>query len=354
MAENPQRLNKSMMNSPYFSGYTQGKQGAQPVNRPNMYNVRQGGVPVRSGQPSQQTHIYGRPIYSDRGSAKSYAKYQKFNNKEYDAYSKQKRRERDYFFVMRKGTCFFMLVLAAILIAVIALGFVGIPSLNNYTSLFVQPDNTVAEDRGEGYEDTTKHISFADPIYGFISKIMGKEMLDANGNPYTYQENADAIAAEANETPEDSMGAIASIIYQYFPIAIAVIAIFALVILIIGFGGMLGKRIFKGYGALAIVMLVMSLVVTVAGLAVLGNKAGNPQIGEDGTLVSVLDFSKVLPFLTRIFTGVPNAAVDGEAAVTPAAYAAGYGLMALIVIPLLIMVLSLFARRKVPYSVFDR
>lgn len=354
MAGNPQRLNKNLVDSPFLMGYSQQNQSKPAADRPNMSSVRQGVTPASSNKASAAGGIHGRPVYSSRSGAAQYAKYQKHNKQEYDAYSKQKRKERDYFFVMRKGTCFLMFVLAAVLIAIIALSIVGMPQMDNYIALFVSPDNTLQDERADDYQDASVYISIADPIYGFLGKITGKEMLDANGEPYTFAGNADALAAGAEANPEDSMGGIASILYQYFPAAIIVIALFALVIMIISFAGMLGKRIYKGYGALAIVMLVMSLIVAVAGLAVLGNKSGNPQVDSDGVLVSVLDFSRLVPFFTRIFSGAPAAAVDGAEAIIPVAYAAGYGLLALVAVPLVITVLSLFAKRKVPYSVFDR
>lgn len=362
MAENRQHPDRNQMISPYFPSYSQGRQSGGPVSRPNMAMGKAAGGQTRNRPVLRPDEIPGRPVYADRSQAKTYVKYQKYSQQEYDAYAKRKKKERDYFFVMRKGACFLMFVFAVLILAVLALSIVDVPAVGQYTSVFVEPDNTPEDMRGEGYEDATAYISFKDPIFGFIEGFTKKEANPDEANPeepaaspYTFGANARLIAGRVADVPEDSMGSIASLVYQYFPITIALIAILAFVVVIISIGGMAGSRIFKGYGALAIVMLVLALVVAVAGLAVMGAKMGNPQIGEDGTVeASILDFSRILDYLTRVFSGAPETTIDTETTAPAVPYAAGFGLLVLIVAPLAIAVTSLFARQKVPYSVFDR
>lgn len=361
MADKIQNNPGSIVNSPFYAGYP----AWHMDNRTSMPAMKAPGVaggvkmgtpntlPVNYASAPRTTYNYNTANYYNFGAtpgvAKSVsapaaapAKYLKYQPKEYDAYAKQKRRERDYFWVMRRGVCFLMFVLSLLLVMVIAVGIVGLPAFEQYTAMFTAPDITPAEERPEGYQDTTSNISFADAIYGFIGKLTGKQMLDANQEPYTYQANADAVAEGLNAHPEDPMGAIANILVQYFPIAICLFAIFALVVAILAFSALFGKRIFKGFGALSIVMLLMCLIVAAAGLAVLGVKSGAPYIDEaTGLLVSVLDFTKAVPFLTGIFSTVK------------VAYIAGYGLLAMIAGSVMLLLLSVFARRKVPYSVFD-
>lgn len=331
MADKFQNNPNSLVNSPFYAGYPAWHRGTSS-NSPAMkapgsaQGVRTGNPAMPAAYPSPRRTAPTAPAVTGP------AKYVKYQPKEYDAYAKQKRKERDYFWVMRKGVCFFMLVIAIAMVAVVALGIVGLPAVEQYTAMFV-----------ENGTETSVNIPFGDAVYGFIGKITGTEMLDANGLPYTYQANADAVAAGIEAHPEDSMGAIAGILVQYFPAAIVVLIIFALVIAVLALLSMFGKRIFKGFGALAIVMLLMGVIAAAAGLAILGIKSGAPYVdAETGLLVSILDFSKVVAFLTGAFSAIKEV------------YIAGTGLFILLAGSIVLLLLSMFARRKVPYSVFDR
>lgn len=336
MADNPQRMNKNMMNSPYFSGYSQGKQGREPAYRPNMTKVGQGGASVRrsSAPPVAVGQMPGRPIYSNQSPVKATAKYQKFKQQEYDAYSKQKRKERDYFFVMRRGICFFIMLVSIVMLAALALSFVKV--MPEYTSFFIEADTTLAADRPEGYTDASKYISVADPIYGLIGNITNKP--DAQ---YTYQANVDALKAQADANPAISMLGLFATVYEYHPIAIAMLAIFTLTVFIMSFAGMFNRRIYKGFGALAIIMLIMSVVVLFSGMLIMYSKMG--MFAPEQT---TMDFSLFL----KIFSA-NTPPVDATAAVP---YLAGYAIYAIAACPVVILFLSVFARRKIPYSVFDR
>ena len=104
--------------------------------------------------------------------------------------------------------------------------------------------------------------------------------------------------------------------------------IIALVLMIKAFLAMFGKRIFKCFGLGAILMLVCAGVVALGGLAFLA--------GVDGTL----DFGAIVNVLLGSFTN-------------PGGLVGGYGLLILLVLPLLVLILSMFARKKIPYSIFD-
>ena len=160
------------------------------------------------------------------------------------------------------------------------------------------------------------------------------------------------ITDEAREA--DSMGQIAGMAWQYFPIVLIVGALMAVIILIISFLSLFGRRIFKGFGFMSIIMLVAGLVAFVAGLAASGNYMGNPMILEDGTATSVIDFSQIMNFAMGLINGAPATAIDPETMVEPLKLVAGYGLIIVLAIPVVMLILSFFARKKVPYSIFDK
>lgn len=194
-------------------------------------------------------------------------------------------------------------------------------------------EETDGETDGETEEGEEEEEAPAGPVFGYVLA------------------NTD-ISAEARE--QDSMGSIASMIFNYAPVLLVVGALFAVVIIIIAFLALFGRRIFKGFGFLAIVMLLAGLAMYMAGLAAMGNYMGNPSINADGELVSVLDFNQLVNFAFGVFQGAPETALDPEVDVMPLTMVAGYGLLIIMVIPVIILLLSIFARKKVPYSIFDK
>jgi predicted RND superfamily exporter protein len=107
---------------------------------------------------------------------------------------KRRRKERDYFFIMRRGVCFLLLLFSLIWIAVIALNYLNI--LPNFTSFVIEKDLTPLDERleidtgevdGDGnaimqaYADKSVYVSMMDPLYGGIAAILKKPMVDANG-----------------------------------------------------------------------------------------------------------------------------------------------------------------------------
>ena len=153
---------------------------------------------------------------------------------------------------------------------------------------------------------------------------------------------------------QDSMGSIASMAFNYAPIILVVGAVFAVLLIVFAFLSLFGRRIFKGFGIMSIIMLLAGLAMFVAGLAAMGNYMGNPSITEDGVLVSVLDFSQLMNFAFGVFQGAPATALDPATDVMPLKLVSGYGMLIILVVPVVILLLSIFARKKVPYSIFDK
>ena len=148
------------------------------------------------------------------------------------------------------------------------------------------------------------------------------------------------------------MTSIAAMIFKFFPVALVLMAVTALIAAITSFLGMFNRRIFKGFGLAAIIMLVCAVVTLAAGLVALGNYNGNPQL-VDEAVVSVLDFSKIGGFVMQGITGAP-ATAPTDVTMMNLVFTCGFGMLILLVVPVVILVLSFFARKKVPYSIFDR
>ena len=338
---------------------------------------------------------------------------------------KNKRREKDYFFIMRRGVCLVIMLLALVWVGVFAMNYLGI--LPEYTSFLIQPDLTPLDERLdvetgeldedgnaiiETYVDTSAYVSFIDPIFGALKNIVGVDMgTDENGEslsafydgtllqlaPETATEGeGDDVVAEAAEeensgegekteegedgeesevveeeiptfppqvstaviTDEareaDSMTSIAAMAWTYFPIVLLVGAVFALIIFLIALFSLFGRRIYKGFGIMSIIMLLGGVAALLAGMAAMGNYMGNPMLLEDGTATSVIDFSQITAFLTGALNGAPATAIDPETTAQPLTMVAGYGLLIVLIIPIVILILSFFARKKVPYSIFDK
>lgn len=348
---------------------------------------------------------------------------------------KNRRKEREYFFIMRRGVCFAIMLLALVWVAVFALNYLNV--LPEYTSFLAQPDLTPLDEREdidtgevdeegfaivEEYVDKTAYVSFIDPIFGALKNILGLDMGTteegeslsafydgtlAQLSPESVKtgdeevsegeddivaeaapaedaegENADEEATEGEGTEEgaeeeteekvvfkpqvstavitdeareaDSMGSIAGMAWTYFPIVLVAGAVVALIAFLLALFSLFGRRIFKGFGIMSIIMLVAGLVAFVAGLAASGNYMGNPMMLEDGTVTSVIDFSQLMPFAMGLLNGAPATAIDPETTVAPLQMVAGYGLLIILIIPVVMLILSFFARKKVPYSIFDK
>lgn len=330
--------------------------------------------------------------YASRGASAATAKSRKSV-----PVKKNKRKERDYFFVMRRGVCFFIMVLCLVWVAILVLNYLAI--LPDYTSFLIRPDYTPIDERlevetgeldedgnaiVEEYADQTSYIGFIDPVYGALRALAGLEFNDENGNSQSpvYDEikgalsPAEAVEAEAadeeEEDPaeedadeeeteetgdakaEDGMYSIAAMVFEYFPALLILSALAAVIMLILAFLSLFGRRIFKGFFWFSLVMTIAGVATLLAGLVAMGYYEGNPSFGEDGAVISILNLSRITDFLFGAFAGAPETALDPEVDAIPPKVVAGYGLLVVAIVPLVSLILSLFAKKKVPYSIFDK
>ncbi len=257
---------------------------------------------------------------------------------------KKQRKEKDYFFVMRKFVCFLMMLLMLVSIAYFALNYVKIAAIpSKFTALFMETEAKKTETPGEGEDtgeetppdseasnadetgdkpDTGIYYSALDPIFGFIKYVGNKFNMDIKiGESPLY----DAMIAKVEVGMADT---IAQYIILAFPVAMIVYIITALVMFIKCFIGMCGRRISKLLPLGSIVMLLCAAVTAFGGLAYLTDVAGKMNYGG---------------IVTVLIGGVTGAG----------GFTGGYGLLILLGLPLIAFILSLFAKKKVPYSIFD-
>lgn len=277
---------------------------------------------------------------------------------------KKQKKEKDYFFVMRKAVCFVMCLLMLVSVAYFALGFVSGVLPAKYTALFMEteakavdeddaenPDGEEtegeeetadnADEEGDGEEtadpdadgegegdeedeevDTGVYYSPLDPIFGFVKFVGNKLNLELDfGESPLY----DSMIAKVEVGMADSIASYAIIA---FPVALIVYIITALVMMVKAFIGMCGRRICKCFGLGSIVMIICAAITAVGGLAFTTDVAGTMAFGE------------ITNILLGALTGVGG-------------FTGGFGLLILLVLPVITLLLSMFARKKVPYSIFD-
>lgn len=245
---------------------------------------------------------------------------------------KKVKKGKDYFFVMRKFVCFLMFLLFTVSLALVVLPYLEI--VPEYTAFMVEPDYTpqeeqeATEDEEEDllvpYENQSVYYNAVDPIFGIINKYTGLEL----GESPLY--NTMAAKAEVGYA-----NAIAGYIVQFFPVAIVIFVITALICMIKAFLGMFGKRIYKGFGLGAVVMLISGAVLLLAGVFY------NMEISNES-----FDFSGLMPFIVSTLSTPENIETAPQ-------IAAGFGLLGMLALPVLLLLLSILARKKVPFSIFD-
>ena len=174
---------------------------------------------------------------------------------------------------------------------------------------------TEGED-GEGTEEEAPagtYYAISDPVFGWISFIGGKLGIDLDlGDSPWYDAQISKVEAGMTDT-------LAPILIQAFPAALILYVIFALSLFIKTFicWASNDRRIYRRTGIECIIMVILALVVA------LGGYAGTVEI--DGTL----DFAGIVNFLLGGVTGVGG-------------FTAGYGMLILIIIPLVAFILSFF------------
>lgn len=316
---------------------------------------------------AKDNSLYRRKVESINGNGGVDTYYYRLPNDE-------KQRGKDYFFVMRKLVCFIMFLLLLVSVAYFGLSFMKFSvlpaNMQQYGALFMETEPKVAEEgEGEGEEEEGEEgeEEASDADHSLIyAEGEEEEEGDEEGEEGEEEEEEPAAATfdgtlyfgldplfgglkywsnklmnqeiDLGESPlYDSMmeiyevgmvDQIASYIILAMPIAIVVYVIIALVLMIKAFLGMFGRRIFKMFGLGAILMLLCGGVIALGGLAFLA--------GVDGSL----DFGGIVNVLIGGLTGAGG-------------FTGGMGLLIILAIPLIVLILSMFARKKIPYSIFD-
>jgi len=284
---------------------------------------------------------------------------------------KKPRREKDYFFVMRKFVCFLMLLIMLVSVAYFALNFVKIEAIPaNFTALFIETEKKAAEpgDNGEDIDDKENGeeitpanadetaegdsaegepaegeegeegeekapafdgiaYSAFDPVFGFLKYVGGKVGIDLDFSDTDFGKSPlyDGMIAKMENGMTDTL---TTVFVYAMPIAIIVYIITALIMAIKAFIGMFGRRICKCFGLGSIVMIICAALVAFGGLASTVDVAGT------------MEFGNIVNILIGGLTGVGG-------------FTGGYGLLIILVLPIITLLLSMLARKKIPYSIFD-
>lgn len=344
-----------MMNSPYYSSYQQGGGSVRNNKAPaGMFVPGTGVGQTRNAAPSGVKN--SRPIMP--------VTQPRLTPKQVKKLEKQRRKERDHFYVMRKFICFLLFLFFLRIFTASAIGivtkFVALPGqifgYNTYqnTAYYVKPDNTPIDQRTDGYIDTTEYISSSDSFFGAVKSLVKLAFFDnADGTSSSPQYDSDTEYLAAVDPALDPSLSMAAIIYKYAPLLLIIILLTSLICMIKAFIGMFGRRMFKRFGLASIIIFICSAALVIYGVIACGIADGAPKY-VDEVLVSVLDFKKITSFVFSAFIGAP--AVTPDPALTTAALPieAGSGLIAILVLPIITLIFSFFARRKVPYSIFDK
>jgi hypothetical protein len=226
----------------------------------------------------------------------------------------QPKKRKDYFFIMRKGVCFFMFLILLVSVAFFALSYLKISAVpEEYITLFNEPID----------ETTSINYLVTDPIFGFIKNISGQIMdNEINlGDSTLYDDMLSKSETGMSDT-------VAGIVLAYYPLALIIYAITALFMMFKAFFGMFGKRIYKKFGLGSFIMILGAVMTALAGLAY--ETESNMQMA----------YPDVVNIIIGKFTGVTT-------------FMGGYGLVALFGLPILVLFFSMIAKKKVPYSIFD-
>lgn len=257
---------------------------------------------------------------------------------------KKPRKRKDYFFVMRKLVCFLMFWSLLMSVAYYALSYLKLSVIPvEYTALFVETDkpsdteeetenNVVTAEEGENEEEEVAEetastfdgvaYNLLDPVFGFIKYIGSKfNMTLEFGESPLY----DSLIAKVEVGMADT---VASYIILGFPVAIILYAIIAIVMMFKAFFGMFGGKVFKKFGLGGFLMIICCVIIAFGGLA------ATLDLGEKMVYTDVVGI--LIGYLQKAggFTG-------------------GYGLYLMLLFPVQVIIYSLFAKKKIPYSIFD-
>lgn len=280
---------------------------------------------------------------------------------------RKQKRGKDYFFVMRKMVCFLMFLVLLVSVAYFALGFVKIDAIpGEFLALFAETEAKAPEEDGdetEEEENTEGEASSADfigaknaegeeaategedtevaddteattntfegtlygvtdPIFGFLKFVGNKVNIDINlGESPLY----DQMIAKVEVGMADS---IAPYIIIAFPVALILYLITAFIMMIKAFIGIFGKRIVKNFGLGSIFMIIFAALTAFGGLAFTTE------------LTATMNYGGIVNILMGLITQTGG-------------FTAAYGLLILLALPVIVLILSMFCRKKIPYSIFD-
>jgi hypothetical protein len=345
---------------------------------------------------------YAPPVRKPITGANTATKKPQMSSKELRKLQKARRREKDYFYVMRKGICLIIFIFCLVVVAVSDVGFLPMDlPIDQFTAVLVKPDYTPQNIRDAATtDDTTEdseeeaseyipkdvYISFADLVYGAAAQL---KLMEAPESALVgvefYNETLDIITQKA-EGSEDMLTKLAPSIFKFVPLVAAVAFNLLIISLFFALFSMFGRRVFR-FGLVSLIVLVTCVALLAFGLA--ANGAYVEAVAEDPSIIddpseteqnilpainaeddgeedpadgeeseeeeappSLIDFANLMPFISGAFPSIPAT----EAEVVPGApvVTAGIGFLALLGGGILVFVFSLFARKKIPYAIFDR
>ncbi len=320
---------------------------------------------------------------------------------------KRNRKESDFFYVNKKLPCFLLFVCFLLIVAVVAINIIPalVPSLAendiiklalSFTSVYRVMDETPMDEREEagdstgeegeegetGYVDQTVYITMGDLLMGSINNLTGK--YDAEGDATEGDGAAEAEelpteeGAEGEESTEAVSGTpfydeykakekasgytegIALTLVAYAPLAIAVLLVIALINMLKAFLALFGKRVYKRFGLAAIICIICAVAVMLVGVGMVSLHSSV----ETGAETLSFDIGRIVDILTSAFETAPETAAEaaemaaevaaeGEEVVVKLPFQANYGLLIITVLPVVCLVLSFAAKKKIPYAIFD-
>ncbi len=274
---------------------------------------------------------------------------------------KKVKKQKDFFYIMRKPVSFVMFVLLLVLVAIFALGYINIDGISGYASIYqevpvveetpedattedtegeteaeadnAEDETTEGEESTEGEEGATEEeekpkdvipsYSAMDPIFGFIKHLSGELM----GEEIVLGESPlfDSMMAKREMGMKDTL---ASTIMFIAPVFLIIYFITALVMMFKALFSIFGKRVYKKFGLGSFVLLICAIVVLLSGVAYTTD------------LSASMNFGSAVSLLMGALSGT--------------GFVAGFGLLGMVAVPVVVMLLSLICKKKIPYSIFDR
>ncbi len=268
------------------------------------------------------------------------------------------------------------------------------------TPMDQREDEIVIDENGEEttveYQDQTVYITLGDLLMGSINNLTGKYAPDTEdgelGSGTLDSGTASAAEVPGSGTAEGDIEGeeeevskspfydaykvkelasgytegIAMTIVAYAPLAIALMVVIALINVLKAFFALFGRRVFKRFGLSAIICLICAVAVVLVGIGMISMDISIATAEENLTF----EVGRAVDLLMSAFESAPETAeevvetvaaiaeevVDGaeEAEVViPLPFQANLGLLVLLVLPIVSLVLSLGARKKIPYAIFD-